>query len=119
VVNAEKCFSTLANFITSKIPQSRLATLLGDRLLEPHVYELTTREGLLSHSKSQVEIGLKFHLTFYFSPIFPPHYFSTLLPILYAPFFSLFFLCLPSNFSPPFAFHPPDSLPRGRHSWFG
>jgi len=31
VVNAEKCFSTLASVITSKIPQSRLAVLLGDR----------------------------------------------------------------------------------------
>jgi len=33
VVNAEKCFSTLANLITSKVPHSRLAVLLGDRLL--------------------------------------------------------------------------------------
>jgi len=40
VVNAEKCFSTLANFITNKVPQSRLATLLGDRLSQ-HVCELT------------------------------------------------------------------------------
>jgi len=31
VVNAEKCFSTLANLITAKVPQSRLAALLGDR----------------------------------------------------------------------------------------
>ena len=31
VVNAEKCFSTLANLITSKVPHSRLAVLLGDR----------------------------------------------------------------------------------------
>jgi len=34
VVNAEKCFSTLANFITTKIPQSRLASLLGDRFVD-------------------------------------------------------------------------------------
>ena len=34
MVNAEKCFSTLANFITTKIPQSRLASLLGDRFVD-------------------------------------------------------------------------------------
>jgi len=33
VVNAEKCFSTLANLITTKVPQSRLAVLLGDRYI--------------------------------------------------------------------------------------
>ena len=40
VVNAEKCFSTLANLITTKVPQSRLAALLGDRYIYDSRYWL-------------------------------------------------------------------------------
>ena len=40
VVNAEKCFSTLANLITTKVPQSRLAALLGDRYIYGSQYWL-------------------------------------------------------------------------------